>query len=177
MPGDQRLAVRRNASHLLADQRPATTLRLATQTETPQVSALPLPEIRWHRTPSDGGYGRTQPGSAAIDPRSFLRARRMSTGSHSCRREDEPVSGLLSRSAVRSQQVAPPCGGEAGPGRGSGLSTGPFPRSRFPNGHPTWHRHPALHKPRRVRGGCPRPAASHGVGAAAVRRSADASHS
>ncbi len=37
-----------------------------------QVS-LPLPQIRWHRTP----------GSAAIDPRSFLRARRASVGSRS----------------------------------------------------------------------------------------------
>src|SRR5215470_2346929 len=32
-----------------------------------------------------------------------------------------------------SGRPAPATAGEVGPGRGSGLSTGPFPRSRFPN--------------------------------------------
>ncbi|GHA69162.1 hypothetical protein GCM10010345_85950 [Streptomyces canarius] len=54
--------------------------------------------------------------------------------------------------------------GEVGPGRGSGLSTGPFPRSRFPNRACDLAPHPALHKPRGLRGGCSHPVASQGVG-------------
>jgi hypothetical protein len=50
--------------------------------------------------------------------------------------------------------------GEVGPGRGAGLSTGPLPRSRFPNRACDLAPHPALHKPRGdppLGSGAPRP--------------------
>jgi hypothetical protein len=64
--------------------------------------------------------------------------------------------------------------GEVGPGRGVGLSTGPFLINNKPEPLPEpgmrlWHRTRLSTSPGGLRGGCPHPVAAQGVGMAAPR--------